>query len=150
MKRRTVTNRQLEQEPAAVWNTFINLIAHEEYDSLAPEQRPAHLVFWYETEVQNGGHQQFFENCGSERLSETIDSLARLRATCHQRVLTDAADKWLADVRSPIQTAEEFCEIALDDEFGEFDARFHKCEPDLMHFLLVHLQQNQDKFIAVE
>jgi hypothetical protein len=28
-----------------------------------PEQRPAHLVFWYESEVENGGHFQYFEMC---------------------------------------------------------------------------------------
>jgi hypothetical protein len=42
---------------------------------LSAEQRPAHLVFWYESEVQNGGHFQYFENRGTEHLAATIEAL---------------------------------------------------------------------------
>ena len=49
------------REPHLIWNAFIDLIAIEDYGDLSPIQRKAHLVFWYESEVQNGGHGQYFE-----------------------------------------------------------------------------------------
>jgi hypothetical protein len=42
----------------------VNLPSSEDYANLSEERRPAHLVFWYESEVQNGGHLQCFENRG--------------------------------------------------------------------------------------
>ena len=32
------------------------------YEDLAEVQRKAHLVFWYDLQVNNGGHLQYFEN----------------------------------------------------------------------------------------
>jgi len=51
-------------------------------------------LFWYESEVQNGGHLQYFENCGTERLAETIAALGSLGAPCHQEVLREAGALW--------------------------------------------------------
>ncbi len=54
----------------------------EDYDDLSPEQRPAHLVYWYESEVQNGGHLQYFENRGTEHLAAAVKALGSLGAIC--------------------------------------------------------------------
>ena len=52
----------------------------EPLPDLTPEQRRAHLVFWYESEMQNGGHLQYFENRGAEHLEETVYALGLLGA----------------------------------------------------------------------
>jgi hypothetical protein len=54
-----VTKAALRENDHADWNAFIQLLALTDYDELAPQQRAAHLVFWYESEVQNGGHLQY-------------------------------------------------------------------------------------------
>jgi Domain of unknown function (DUF4375) len=64
---RKLSKSDVDAEPYCVWNAFVDLLAMEAYQDLTPEQRAAHLVFWYEHEVQNGGHLQFFENRGTER-----------------------------------------------------------------------------------
>ena len=46
MKRRVLTQREVDVEPFRVWNAYVNLLAMESYLDLAPVQRPAHLVFW--------------------------------------------------------------------------------------------------------
>src|SRR5712691_6060097 len=114
MKTRHLTKGKVEGAPNCVWNAFVDLLAVEDYRDLTPEQRAAHLVFWYESEVQNGGHFQFFENRGTEQLGETIEALGLLGAVCQQDVLREAGEAWLSRSRPPIQMAEEFCETALD------------------------------------
>src|SRR5436190_988452 len=94
VKTRTLTSREVQAEPFLVWNAFMNLLAMEQYSELAPEQRPAHLVFWYEHEVQNGGHLQYFENQGTQQLVETIEALKLLGASCQQHVLCEAGELW--------------------------------------------------------
>ena len=68
--RRTVDRDAAEREPHLIWNAFVDLIAVESYEQLSPVQRMAHLAFWYDSEVQNGGHGQYFENRGTQLLDE--------------------------------------------------------------------------------
>jgi hypothetical protein len=70
MKTRRLTQQQVDAQPFRIWNAYVDLLAMEDYHDLVEQQRPAHLVFWYESEVQNGGHLQYFEN-----RQETIDAL---------------------------------------------------------------------------
>jgi hypothetical protein len=69
MKTRTLTKGEVEKEPYRVWNAYVDLLAVEDHRDLVPEQRAVYLVFWYESEVQNGGHLQYFENRGTVLLA---------------------------------------------------------------------------------
>jgi Domain of unknown function (DUF4375) len=123
---RSLTKQEVEAEPFRVWNAFVDVLTMEDYDDLSPEQRPAHLVYWYESEVQNGGHLQYFENRGTEHLAATVKALGSLGAICQQQVLRE---RWLSRSRRRIQTAQEFCDTGLEGEFESFDLRFHACSP---------------------
>lgn len=149
MKTRVLTRREAEAEPFCVWNAYVNLLAKENYTVLAPEQRPAHLVFWYESEVQNGGHFQYFENRGTVRLNETIKALGLLGAACQQQVLREGGKLWLTRDRQRFQTAEEYCEAALEGEFDMLDSRFHACSPSLQECLETYLARHQSLFVTI-
>src|SRR5262245_3601206 len=146
---RSLTKDEVAAEPFRVWNAFVDVLAMEDYGDLSPEQRPAHLVFWYESEVQNGGHFQYFENRGTEHLAATIEALGLLGATCQQQVLREAGELWLSRSRPRVQTAQEFCDTALEGEFDAFDSRFHACSPSLQHGLETHLERHQSLFVSV-
>jgi hypothetical protein len=145
----TRTLSKQEAEPFRVWNAYVNLLAMEDYHDLSPEQRPAYLVFWYEHEVQNGGHFQYFENRGTEYLEATIEGLGLLGAACQQKVLREASASWLGRSRSRVQTAQEFCETAREGEFDSFDSRFYACSPTLQQWLEAHLERHQSSFVIV-
>jgi hypothetical protein len=148
MKPRTLSKSDADN--SSVWNAFVDLLAMENYQDLTPEQRAAHLVFWYENEVQNGGHLQYFENRGTEHLGETIEALSLLGAACQQQVLRDAGKLWLSQIRPRIETVEEFCAAALDGEFAVLDARFGQCEPALQRILEEYLRQHQSSFVVID
>jgi uncharacterized protein DUF4375 len=149
MKTRTVTKDEVEAYPFCVWNAYVHLLAIEASNDLAPEQRPAHLVFRYESEVQNGGHLQYFENRGTEHLAATIEALASLGGHCQQRVLGEAGVFWFSRERQRIQTVEEYCEIALEGEFDTLDSRFYACSPTLQQCLESYLKSHQSLFVTV-
>ena len=146
---RELTQQEIKTAPHLVWNAFVDLLAFTDHECLAPEQRPAHWVFWYESEVQNGGHFQYFENRGTVHLGVTLEALELLGATCQQRVLQAAGALWLSDPRPPVETVDEFCEQALEGEFDSYDARFHDCSPSLLECLETHLQHHRDLFVRV-
>ena len=61
----TPLREDTQRDPNLIWNQFTDFLAMSDIDHLDSAQRPAYLVFWYDSEVQNGGHLQFFLNRGS-------------------------------------------------------------------------------------
>lgn len=144
-----VSRRLVEKKPYLVWNAFVDLIAGSNYSHLSKKQRPAHLVFWYESEVQNGGHMQYFENFGTKRIKDTVAALELLGAPCHAQVLARAAAQFKSQPRSRIRSVEEYVETALEGEFDLFDREWGKCRPELEKALKNYLSANQAEFVLV-
>ena len=149
MKTRRLTKQEVDAQPFRVWNAYADLLAMEDYRDLAEEQRPAHLVFWYESEVQNGGHLQYFENRGTELLQETVNALGLLGAGCQQQILREAGEVLVSRTRPPIRTVPEFSAVALKEEFSAFDSRFHACSPSLQECLEAYLVRRQSSFVTI-
>ncbi len=82
---------EIHADPYLVWNTFIDLVSLAECEELGPKQRIAHLAFWYDSEVQNGGHLQYFENIRGAHLAETIQALDAIGAFCQKHILQSNA-----------------------------------------------------------
>ena len=108
-----LTQSQIEADPYRLWNDFVGIIA-DEASVADPIQEPAHLVFVYESEVQNGGHLQFFENGHGTHVQQTIASLHHLGAHCQAKILEDAGGLWVTEDRGPELSREEFVERALE------------------------------------
>jgi hypothetical protein len=108
------------------------------------------LVFGYDSEVQNGGHLQYFENRGATHLEETIIALGELGAHEQQSVLKEAAAAFLSSPHKRIASPEEYIAAALDDRFGTFDTSFHNCSPPLEAILERHLENHRNDFVRLE
>jgi hypothetical protein len=112
------------------------------------------LSFWYDSEVQNGGHLQYFENKGKlfrnrEYLlvATTLEALKILGAKEQANILSLASEKYFSQIRKHPQDVNEFCALELEDEFGEYDRRYYNCNPDMNSFLEKYLQQHLEAFV---
>lgn len=143
-----LSQKEIEADPNRVWNEFVGLIADQASTS-DPVQKAAHLVFVYESEVQNGGHFQFFENGNGTQLQQTISSLRNLGAQCQAKILEDAGNLWMAENRGPVLSPEEFVQRALEGRYSEQDERFHTCTPNLVEVLKHCLVQFRDAFVHI-
>ena len=146
---RRLTREEIEEDPNRIWNECV-AISFRPYETLDPEQRPVHLAFLYDAEVQNGGHLQYFENLGDGRLSETVAALEHIGASCHASVLADAGKFYMGRQRGHPQTVDEYVDVALEGEFDVHDESFHNCKPSLMDHLEAYLKANQQPFILIE
>jgi hypothetical protein len=147
---RKALNRQvLSRQPYLIWNAFVDIVALTPYEELHPRQRPAHLVFWYDAEVHNGGHYQYFENPAGRRARETVQALGELGFSCQKTVLTKATEAWESRDRRPPQNVEEFAENALDGEFDKFDEEYHACKPSTDQLLERYVAENRDLFVVL-
>lgn len=97
--RRRLKAADASNRPEIVWNAFVDILSVEDYDDLSPTQRVPHLVLTYDSEVQNGGHAQYFDNQGHSTAAETITALRTMGLECLAAVLTAALDRSLASMR---------------------------------------------------
>ncbi len=130
------------------WNAFIELLATSDASELHPSQRPAHFVFWYESEVQNGGHLQYFCNRGYPEALQAVESLRLLGAVEHADLLFAALTAWDSHSRPDLDTVDDFVAEALSAEFAPHDQRFGQLAP-LTDVLERHLQAHQDAFLIL-
>ena len=134
--KRFVERARVQQAPYLLWNAFIDLLAKEDYQNLSPLQRKAHLVFWYDSEVQNGGHGQYFDNRGVNRLAETIDALTEFGLSCQARLLSAAAT-----ALSQVGRNADWAQVLEDSFIDHLDSTFYACKPTITEALEEHLRK---------
>jgi len=151
MKRARVTVAQMEAFPeGAVWNAFVELLAMSDAAELAQEQLPAQRAFWYDSEVQNGGHLQYFLNRGIVEARNAIGELRRLGAAQFGDLLERAVSVWDEQQRKPPTTSSEYVQLSQANEFGQFDAEYYSMSPTLIEILEANLSENQDQYVMIE
>jgi hypothetical protein len=133
---------------ATIWNAYVELLALSYPTELSPQQRSAQLVFWYDSEVQNGGHLQYFLNRGTREAAEAIGALRELGAPAHASNLEQALKAWVDVERSVPTSVDEYVEEAMAGEFVEHDQRFGAGE-ELFNVLERQLRDHQDLFVVV-
>lgn len=147
--RRKLKRQDYEAKPFLAWNAYVHLLAVEKYEDLTPVQADASLIFWYDSEVQNGGHFQYFVNKGVVKAELAVTALGRLDATNHQRILSDAIDLWNSRERHQIQSVQEFCDEARARNFKSLDHAYYLCKPAIKSFLEDFLRNHFEEFIEL-
>jgi hypothetical protein len=122
---------------------LIDLVSEYTYDELDPVQQVAHLVFYYEAEVNNGGHLQYFHNRGSDEAALTIKALQLIGASEAAEILTEAIGRHNAIGRDRAGSLEEYHENEIKHEFLDLDNRF----PGVSGPLEEYRRQNEQHFI---
>lgn len=150
MLRRIITKKMHEDNPYEKWNQFVDLLAMENYNDLTEIQKIAHLCFWYDSEVQNGGHLQYFENRGTSLVNETSLALENIGAQLQNYVLSKAVEILNTEGISSIESTEDYIEEALKGKFNAIDSEYYSCEPTIGDLLEKYLQKYEEEFILME
>lgn len=149
MIKQILTEKQIIEEPWQVWNSFVDLVSMEQYDDLTPVQKVGSALFWYNSEVQNGGHMQYLVNHGISHLKSTINAFETIENYDFTPLLKKAITIYNTLDLSSIANVEDYVEMALQDYFSECDQKFHQIEPSLEDILEEYLRNNQSAFIEI-
>jgi len=149
MVRRQIKKSEAEENPYVLWNAFIDLIATEDYGELTDMQRLAHLVFWYDSEVQNGGHLQYFANSSGRRAKEAESALSVLGMECQQNILNEALAHISKNPLIEFESADDCVSAARDEAFEAFDRRYYDCAKDANKYLEAYMDRNLEHFIEL-
>ena len=148
MIKRTLTSEQVKAEPWSKWNALVDLLAMEELEDLSPLQQKASAIFWYNNEVENGGHLQYFLNHGIEHTRITLEALKTFNHKA-ANILQHALSKLDQVDLSTIEDVNDYVEMALDDHFGDYDEEFYNLKPDLVELLREILEKHEGEFLII-
>jgi hypothetical protein len=134
------------------WNALIQLLATTSPDETTPIQRVAFLTWTYNSEVLNGGHDQYFASKNDFDHSEVIEALKVLGASCQSDILGSAlAYVSTAQTHMP-EGYDEFIswdkQCGYSDRLRGFDLHFYDCHPEIEPKLLdAYLDANESAFV---
>jgi len=150
MVKRKLSKQIIENEPYQIWNSFIDILAMESADDLSEVQKVAQSSWWYDSEIQNGGHLQYFENTELQDYSSIIDSLKAIGAKDFAALLSEASEMYLGKNRKPIKNVFQFVKKAREGEYDKIDSQYYEISPDMNYYLENYLEAHQDDFIEIE
>ena len=140
-----VAKADLEANPHAVWNAFLDVII-DPYRILTPMQRRARLAFLYHSEIYNGGHLQFFLNRGGDS-AKTVEALEALSAFPQAQILGQATTRWTSRPRPQRNDVFDYSAMARQGEFDDLDDAFYSCLVPIDDLLKQHLGKHEAAYI---
>ncbi|HLD36402.1 MAG TPA: DUF4375 domain-containing protein [Planctomycetota bacterium] len=132
-----------------MWNAFIDLIAMEDYDDLSELQKIAHLCFWYDSEIANGGHLQYLLNRGIKLIPKTVKALKILGANRQGEILEEVESIVKKEGLKKIETVEKYCEEALEGRFDKYDTDYYESTPEITELLEKYLEKHSKEFVDI-
>jgi len=133
------------------WNAMADLLSRSDLEELTAVQRLAHLAWWYNNEVLNGGHDQYFVNKDYFVHSEVISALHSLGAVNQSNILREALIYLTKAIDHMPNDYDEFIawdkEYRYGDQMSIFDNQFYNCRPDIDELLENYLATNESEFI---
>ena len=149
MIKRQVSKSALQELPYLTWNAFVDLLAMEDEKDLTETQKIAHYSFWYDAELQNGGHLQYFENRRRKDYTIIIESLIKLGALKQADVMKSAVRQFKKKNRPRIISVFEIVRQAREGEYDVFDTDYYHSTPDITTLLEKYLHDHFDHFIEL-
>jgi hypothetical protein len=119
------------------WNACLELLSYP-FDGLDPVRRTAAMVFYYDGQVQNGGHSLHFDFKADEE--ELLRALEEMGAHGQARILAEA--RYLKRGADEGSEDEDYAAEAIED----LDRRYYALEPDIPALLAAYFEAHPGEF----
>ena len=108
------------------WNRFLRDICFRDVETLSEIQKIAVLCFWYDTEVNSGGHSGYFDCCPDTVPQELISAIF----VVGYKAIADNYQKALSEGEK--------------DDWVETDTAYYNFSPSLCDCLREFVESNKD------
>lgn len=130
------------------WSVSIYDSSKQYEEDLAPFTVPQRYVFaiqWYISEVENGGHDQFFYNSTGIVWKDALEGLKAIGHETAVKILQTAVDRMGGNPDLDREKRWEQME-ELEPEFEDLDMEFYAIE-DLTNRIMEYIQANAGDFV---
>ena len=146
-KVRVVLDKQ--HESWELRNALVDLAFLMPYDELSEMQRVLHLIMRYDSEVQNGGHGQYFANKGTEHLEELLQALQKVGANQQHDILKAASETTMPKRAKGIRGILGFVSYAEQNQKYDYDKQYYACKPSADELAIQFAKTNLDQFVKL-
>jgi len=119
--------KQLNDKKINIWNKFIEDVCFLELSTLNEIQKNAVLCFWYDCEVNNGGHCAYFSTYPHSKF-HSEDLFEALKIVGNNKI----ANNFM-----------EALQNGIDDEYEKVDNLYYQFDPSLMDYLEKYVLKNE-------
>ncbi|MDE7399497.1 MAG: hypothetical protein K2N06_08230 [Oscillospiraceae bacterium] len=116
------------------WNRFIDEVCSKDPNELSEIQKSAVLCFWYDAEMQSGGHSGYFD-CYPETVPEEL--IAAISLTGYKEI----ADNY------QMALSEHIRDDGKEDGYETVDNTYYDFEPSLCDLLMEFVEKNKDEIL---
>jgi hypothetical protein len=103
----TITAAELKSDPSARLWALVKYLAERPDARTSTKFRSFWLAYSYDAQVLNGGHLQYFHNCGTDDAAETISALRVIGEHAQAELLENCWNKVMANPISRVGSLEE-------------------------------------------
>jgi hypothetical protein len=146
---RPVSRSEPDAHYALAWNAMVDLGAMEPLSACTPAQRKAALVFWYQAEVNNGGHFQYFTNSAGAHRLEAVEALRELGAQQAAETLALAILRVSGSEAPRPHNIAEYAEREAESGLDDLDSQYYKhADAEVRQALLRYLKAHEEEFVS--
>lgn len=133
------------------WQFVIDIAEERGLEALSVPQRQYYAVFMYDSEVNNGGHSQYFFNPSGETWEDALAGLTAIGANERAKVLREAVE--VTGRYRPAANAESaFDQLERSDgrtaTLSELDDRYYACDEVVESLLAQYALSHKNEFGA--
>ena len=119
----------MSKEKIERWSKFTADICDRNFDSLSEVQRPAVMCFWYDAEMNSGGHSAYFD-CYPDTVPEELVKAIRYVAN------DEIAENYLKAIKS-----------GKGDDYMDTDTAYDGFLPSLSQYLESYVEKNKNHIL---
>ena len=136
-------------ESARFWAFALHLAEHRKLQKQKKYQ-PFWLAHQYDVQVSNGGHLQYFHNCGMEGVGATLSVLAQIGARTQAVALAQCWDLAKSTPVHNVSSLEEYSALADERSFDEQDDMYFGASPPIQTLLEAYFESLIAESVAVD
>ena len=135
-----VSKSEYDKDPSARFWALVDYLGRNNVPQADRQLEVVRLAYFYDAEVLNGGHLQYFINRGTNEAPAVLTALEALGDLERAALLRSCLAKATARPLPEIKSLDAYADLARERSFRLEDTRYYELQPEL-------LQRIQD-FIA--
>lgn len=145
------------------WNKINDSLIYDyENDDMSSAKKIAALCYWYDAEVQNGGHIQYFTNDAGKHYKDALVALDIIGARKQKKILKKVVNLYKTLKLTDIKSEKEYIDNVLvgydyefeneekeelfDELIEKYDDRYYDCTPEILDLINLYAHQHKDEF----
>jgi hypothetical protein len=145
----TISRAELDADPGARLWALVDYLAEHPRAQSRDDVRPFWVVYAYASEVDNGGHLQFFHNRGTIEAAETIQALRSIGASKQAELLGACLRQVEREPVPRVGSLDEYSTLAEDRSFSDEDHEYYRQQPDVLELLERHHARLLEELVGV-